>query len=90
MKGGKTLNEQDATSNRFSASCDITYTLNTIVDSLKSLTELVDDSTEAVRLASKSTKHAEQNIQNIARKSTLAIVGGLSPQHIPTKHVCSV
>jgi len=42
------LHEQEQFTNQFSATSDIAYTLNTIVESLKTLTELVDDSTEVV------------------------------------------
>ena len=58
------LHEQEQFTNQFSATSDIAYTLNTIVESLKTLAELVDDSTEVVplqnhNLSNKSIKKAQ-------------------------------
>jgi len=50
---------QDTTGNSFSASSEIAYTLITIVESLKTLSELGDDSTEEVYLPNRSTNHVE-------------------------------
>jgi len=51
------LHVEVPTSRGFSASGNIAYTLNTVVESLKTLTELMDDSTEVVRLPNRSKNH---------------------------------